>query len=162
MLLFEFRPNIILFSFMTVGLLLSRSLSRPSRPSATAIGPELWSKVSILILPFLLLLANRAWSTPRSFSVWRDYGPLLLCYQICLVCQLCMLCKYSDSLQHVQLIDCGDQSAGVQTMRQNITKLSVTKTLCCHWRALKGIDATLSSDDSWRFYSETPNLVSVL
>ena len=38
-----------------------------------------------------------------------------------------------DSLQHVHLIGCGDQRAGVQTVRQNITKLSVTKMLCCHW-----------------------------
>ena len=53
-----------------------------------------------------------------------------------------------DSLQHVQLIGCGNQRAGVQTVRQNITKLSATKTLCCHWRALKamyGIDTALSS-----------------
>ena len=52
-----------------------------------------------------------------------------------------------DSLQHVQLIGCGDQRAGVQTVRQNITELSGTKTLCCHWHALKamyGIDLTLS------------------
>ena len=70
-----------------------------------------------------------------------------------------------DSLQYVQLIGCGDQRAGVQTVRQNIKELSVTKTLCCHWRMFKGY--------VWHWYntifktiagvccSDTPKLVSV-
>ena len=44
----------------------------------------------------------------------------------------------NTALQRVQLIGCGDRRAGVQTVRQNITELSVTKTLCCLWRAVKG------------------------
>ena len=69
-----------------------------------------------------------------------------------------------DSVQHVRLIGCGDQRAGVQKVCQSIFKLSMTKTLCCLWRALRLCMALVQhylQDDSWCSGSETPQFVYV-
>ena len=58
---------------------------------------------------------------------------------------LCMLCKYCWFSTACPINRLWGQRAGVQTVRQNIAKLSVTKTLCCHWRALWGY--------VWHFYN---------
>ena len=69
-------------------------------------------------------------------------------------------------MQHVQLVGCVDQRAGVQTVRQNITELSVTKTdallpLTRVKMSYMALSQYYLQDDSWRHCSDTPKLVYV-
>ena len=80
-------------------------------------------------------VACSQWSSARSGSVttwmgdtadslfgWLSNWTLVVGWPAAFLACACSV-NIVDSLQHVQLIGCGDQRAGVQTVRQNITKL---------------------------------------